>query len=179
MCSVLAPKVMPSRKLQATAIVVVFCIIFSIKGFPLCFPYSNTHSQTQLIEGSHIFLKQGFGSFTGNFPSQACTESAFKQGHAGPIHHSCSFEYKLKEVYLHFHHIKNPTSIPVPSYKHTFLCNLSSLGALYATNHGGRRGKRLKKLLKLCLSLLRVGQAERCVPFFQVYFNPHHRKRRS
>lgn len=43
----------------------------------------------------------------------------------------------------------------------------------------GRRGERIYKLLKCCVSQLKAGLPARCVPFFQVCFNPHHRKRRS
>lgn len=84
------------------------------------------------------------------------------------MHHSCSFTSKSKEVYLHFHHIKIPPVLPL---LHTTVhCACPSPPVLSTRQTTVKARETFKNFfflfffsLIVCLSQLRVGQAERCV----------------
>lgn len=158
--------------------------------FSFWFPYRHQH--TYLTDGRRFvsfffvvvfFLKETFAS-SGNFPLQAMHWICVQMWDIQAMHHSCSFTSKSKEVYLHFHHIKIPPVLPL---LHTTLhCACLSPPVLSTPQTTVKARETFKNFFFLffffnCVSLLAqsgTGWAL-CVPFFQVYFNPHRRKRRS
>lgn len=150
--------------------------------FLFWFPYRHQH--TYLTDGSR-FCFFDLLPLLATFHHKRCTESACKCGICRPCTTAAHSRPSQRKFTYIFTTLRSHQSSR--SFTRLFTVPAPALRCSLRDKQRWRRGKRLKTFFFFfffffnCVSLLAqsgTGWAL-CVPFFQVYFNPHRRKRRS